>query len=155
MFVRFSYLQPHTPIVVPEKYVERLEGIDFDDSLTVYSASEFEKRFGEICDIKQMSAADIKRMRKYYYAMVLWIDEQAGRIMQALKDHHLMDDTIFVFTADHGANRGENGALAKQTFQPSCHRIPLLISNNNCKERRHDICSNLDLGPTLLAMNGI
>ena len=154
-FIRFSYLQPHTPIVVPEKYVQRLNDIEFDDSLTYYSTSEFEKRFGEICDIKRMSAQDVQRMRKYYYAMVLWIDEQVGRIMQALKDHHLMDDTILVFTADHGANRGENGALAKQTFQPSCHRIPLLISNNNCKERRHDICSNLDLGPTLLAMNGI
>lgn len=117
-----------------------LNDIEFDDSLTYYSTSEFEKRFGEICDIQRMSAQDVKRMRKYYYAMVLWIDEQVLK-WKRLKDHHLMDDTMLVFTADHGANRGENGALAKQTFQPSCHRIPLLISNNNCKEHRHDICN--------------
>lgn len=154
-FIRFSYLQPHTPIVVPAEYVRRLDGIDFDNQLSYTDTSEFEKRFGEICDIKLMSSEDIARMRKYYYALVLWIDDQVGRIVQTLKDHGLMKDTILMFTADHGANRGENGALAKQTFQLSSHQIPLIISNGTEAVRRSDICSNLDLGPTLLAMNGI
>lgn len=154
-FIRFSYLQPHTPIVVPIEYVRRLEGINFDDQLSYSNTSEFEKRFGEICDIKLMPSEDIALMRKYYYALVLWIDDQVGRIVQTLKDHGLMKDTILMFTSDHGANRGENGALAKQTFQLSSHHIPLIISNGTEAVRRKDICSNLDLGPTLLAMNGI
>lgn len=154
-FIRFSYLQPHTPIVVPSEYVQRLEGIDFDDQISYTQTSEFEKRFGEICDIAQMLPEDAARMRKYYYALVLWIDDQVGRITEALKQHDLMKDTIILFTADHGANRGENGALAKQTFQPSSHHIPFIICNGTKPTRRMDICSNLDIGPTLLAMNGI
>lgn len=154
-FIRFSYLQPHTPIVVPAEYVRRLDGIDFDDQINYAQTSEFEKRFGEICDIAKMQSEDIIRMRKYYYALVLWIDDQVGRIIQALKDHGLINDTIVLFTADHGASRGENGALAKQTFQPASHHIPFIISDGTQSLRRKDICSNLDIGPTLLAMNGI
>lgn len=154
-FIRFSYLQPHTPIVVPVEYVERLKDIEFDSSLSLTQTSEFEKRFGKICDISKMLPEDIIRMRKYYYALVLWIDDQVGRIIQALKEQKIYDHTILVFTADHGANRGENNALAKQTFQPTSHRVPLIISNVKNSQRRDDVCSNLDLGPTLLAMNGL
>lgn len=154
-FIRFSYLQPHTPIVVPNEYVHRLDGIEFDDTLSYTKTSEFEKRFGEICDLAKMLPEDVVRMRKYYYALVLWIDDQVGRIIEALKEHKLYENTILVFTADHGANRGENGALAKQTFQLSSHHIPFIICNGTEAVRRCDICSNLDLGPTLLAMNGI
>lgn len=153
-FIRFSYLQPHTPIVVPTEYVRRLDGIDFDNQLSYTNTSEFEKRFGEICDIDKMLPEDVARMRKYYYALVLWVDDQVGRIIQTLKKHKMYEDTILVFTADHGANRGENGALAKQTFQLSSHHIPLIISDGT-KAVRRDVCSNLDIAPTLLAMNGI
>lgn len=153
-FIRFSYLQPHTPIVVPTEYVRRLDGIDFDNQLSYTNTSEFEKRFGEICDIDKMLPEDVARMRKYYYALVLWVDDQVGRIIQTLKKHKMYEDTILVFTADHGANRGENGALAKQTFQLSSHHIPLIISAGT-KAVRRDVCSNLDIAPTLLAMNGI
>lgn len=153
-FIRFSYLQPHTPIVVPAEYVRRLDGIDFDNQLSYTNTSEFEKRFGEICDIDKMLPEDVARMRKYYYALVLWVDDQVGRIIQTLKKHKMYEDTILVFTADHGANRGENGALAKQTFQLSSHHIPLIISDGT-KAVRRDVCSNLDIAPTLLAMNGI
>lgn len=153
-FIRFSYLQPHTPIVVPAEYVRRLDGIDFDNQLSYTNTSEFEKRFGEICDIDKMPPEDVARMRKYYYALVLWVDDQVGRIIQTLKKHKMYEDTILVFTADHGANRGENGALAKQTFQLSSHHIPLIISAGT-KAVRRDVCSNLDIAPTLLAMNGI
>lgn len=152
-FIRFSYLQPHTPIVVPKAYVQRLDDVAFDDQLAYYQTSEFEKRFGEICDIKDMKAEDVVRMRKYYQAMVLWIDDQVGNIIRALKEHNLMENTVIMFTADHGASRGENGALAKQTFQPSSHHVPLIISGAGItKEQRTDICSNLDIGPTILSM---
>ncbi len=155
-FVRFSYLQPHTPIVVPHQYVKKLDGIVFDENIELYETSEFEKRFSQICDIQSMKPKDAAMMRKYYYALVLWIDEQVGKIVQTLKEHSLYEDTIIIFTADHGACRGENGMLAKQTFQKACHQIPMIIKADQLSsQRRSDVCTNLDTGPTLLGLCGL
>lgn len=154
-FIRFSYLQPHTPIIVPSRYVEQARRAHFSDQLTSYQTSAFEKRFGEICDLQAMPPEDIIRMRIYYAAMVLWLDEQVGIILDALRKLNLWDNTLIVFTADHGASRGENGALAKQTFRPESHRIPFLLRNGKDCGLRTELCSNLDLGPTLLHQAGL
>lgn len=155
-FIRFSFLQPHTPIVVPEKYVRILDGVPFSDQLTCFETSEFEKRFRQVCDIGAMQPEDVVRMRKYYQAMVLWIDEQVGRILDAIREMGRLEDMWIIFTADHGASRGENGALAKQTFRPESHHIPLIIMGEGTEKGIEDaICSNMDVGPTLLAGNGI
>lgn len=155
-FIRFSFLQPHTPIVVPEKYVRMLNEVPFSDKLTCFQTSEFEKRFRQICDIQDMASTDVVRMRKYYQAMVLWLDEQVGKILEAIQENGILENTWIVFTADHGASRGENGALAKQTFRPESHRIPLIFAGKGIEKGvEESICSNLDLGPTLLSENGI
>ncbi len=155
-FIRFSYLQPHTPIVVPREYTERLDDISFDDTVSYYETSRFERRFGEVCDISGIAAADAARMRKYYYAMVLWIDDQVKRIRETLEELGIMEETDILFTADHGASRGENGALAKQTFRPESHRIPLIICSDAIRPgRRRDMCSNLSVAPAVLRMCGL
>lgn len=155
-FIRFSYLQPHTPIVIPREYPERLGAVSFDDKISHYETSRFERRFGEVCDIGEMEAADVARMRKYYYATVLWIDDQVKRIVNGLEELGIMEETDIVFTADHGASRGENGALAKQTFRPESHHIPLIICSDMLRPgRRRDMCSNLSVAPTVLELCGV
>ena len=155
-FIRFSYLQPHTPIVIPREYADRLEHISFDTAVSYYETSRFERRFGEVCDIAGMEGADAARMRRYYYATALWIDRQVERIVECLEELGIGEETDILFTADHGASRGENGALAKQTFRPESHHIPLIICSHEMRPgRRDDICSNLSIAPTVLDMCGI
>lgn len=155
--VRISYLQPHTPILVEKKYIDRLKGIDFSGELTEYETSVFEKQFSNICDIRNLSIDEIKMMRSYYHALVLWLDEEVGRILDYLESCGLYENSIIVFNADHGASRGENGSLAKQTFAPQSHRIPLIFRYGDKFHGRvcTDICSGIDIGPTILSMLNI
>lgn len=153
-FVRLSYLQPHTPIIAKKEFVEALQGKHFTHKITDYETSLFEKCFKEACDIQNMDEADVNRMWQYYLAMVLWIDSEVGKVLHYLEEHQLLENTVIIFNSDHGASRGENGALAKQTFSPQSHRIPLIIS---CPEKiphkvNHDICEGIDIGPTLLSL---
>ena len=155
--IRFSLLQPHTPIIVPEKYTSKLNYDDFSGELSKHETSMFERRFREICDIGQMTNEEVKRMRLYYQAMVLWIDEQVGKILNFIEQRNELENTIFIFHADHGASRGENGCLAKQIFAPQSQRVPLIISGENYIKpgRKVGICDGLDIGPTVLSLAGI
>ncbi len=156
-FARFSFLQPHTPIIVPRGYVERVPEDAFDGVVDNYPTSAFEERFAQVCDIRGMDPADAVRMRRYYQALVLWIDDQVGRIMEAARARGDADDTYVIFHADHGASRGENGFLAKQTFAPQVHRVPLIISGPGIAAgtRESGLCDGLDVGPTVLARVGV
>ena len=58
-----------------------------------------------------------------YHALVGWLDEQVGRLLEAIDD-----DTAVLFTADHGASLGEGGLWAKQCFRPAVHRVPSIIA---------------------------
>ena len=156
-FARISYLQPHTPIIVKKEFVDKLVDVEFSGEITDYETSLFEKCFKDICDIKNMKSEDAKKMRKYYKALVLWLDQEVGKILSYLESKDLIDNTVIVFNADHGASRGENGALAKQTFAPQSHKVPLIISCNGkiLPGIKHDICEGIDIGPTLLLLSNI
>jgi arylsulfatase A-like enzyme len=152
-FMRISYLQPHTPIIVPKPFDTLYDKIPFDTCINISEGlSKFEKRFAEIIELSTLTPNEIKKMKVYYYGLVAWIDSQVGQILNYLKASGDLANTIIIFGADHGAQRGENGALAKQTFQYVSHRVPLLIyyPPKISKGRKVDeICENLDLGPTL------
>ena len=156
-FVRFSYLQPHTPIIVPKAYVDRLCIDALDEKMEMREeVSLFEKKFRSICDIMQMPPQDVQRMRMYYQALVLWIDDQVGEILRFFQEHDLMRKTVFIFHSDHGAGRGENGCLAKQIFAPHAQRVPLILSHPTLAKgkRSSNLCDGLDIAPTVLALAG-
>lgn len=156
-FARISYLQPHTPIIVKKEFVDMLKNYEFPDKITNYQTSQFEEQFKKICDIQDMEQHEVAKIKMYYQALVLWIDNEVGKILTYLEQHNLKDNTVIIFHADHGASRGENGALAKQIFAPQSHRVPLIIS---CKNKvdigiNHNICEGIDLAPTLLSLSDI
>ena len=156
-FTRFSFLQPHTPIIVPPGYVDRVPADAFDGLIDAYPTSAFERRFAEICDIRDMGPTDAARMRRYYQALVLWVDDQVGRIVEAVERRGDAASTYIIFHADHGASRGENGFLAKQVFAPQAQRVPLIIAGPGVPAGVRDagLCDGLDIGPTVLARAGL
>lgn len=99
------------------------------------------------------------RYRKYirdYYAAITGVDEQFGRILQALKDVGVEDNTIVVFTSDHGDCLGIHEELAKNNWFEEAMRVPLLIRYpGKLKPRTDDILlSTPDISPTLLGLMG-
>lgn len=155
---RASFLQPHTPVVVPEPWASRYCDLRFVRPGARPDASAFERRLGEIVGGAEMSDAEFQRAAEVYHGAVAWVDEQVGRILDALDDSGLADETIVVFTADHGAHLGEDGAYGKQSFAPQSHRVPLLFrwpGRIPARERRTDLAHGVDLSRTLVGLAGV
>ncbi|TPW31888.1 sulfatase family protein [Pararhizobium mangrovi] len=158
-FVRASILQPHTPIVVPEKYAGRYDAEASPGKIVRHpNLSRFETKFAETVRDDRLSEHDFRLAQALYYDLVSWIDDQVGRIMQALRRNGLLDDTIVLFGSDHGAYVGEEGVLdMKHTFAPQVHRVPFIVSGPGVPRdhRRSDIAESVDFAPSLCALAGL
>src|SRR5262249_23467976 len=103
-------------------------------------------------DEHRVTDAHIRTARHAYYGMVSYIDDKVGDLIRALDATGLANDTIVIFTADHGEMLGERGMWYKMTFFEWSARIPLMISAPSTIAARHvpDVVSLLDLFPTIL-----
>ena len=94
---------------------------------------------------------------KGYYSMAAKVDDNVGKMVDAIERLGLSDNTIFIFTSDHGEMFGAHGRRAKNIFYEESCRIPFLIKwGNKIPFNKNDICINtVDLMPTLLSMMGM
>jgi choline-sulfatase len=157
--VRISLLQPHTPVLPPERYLCLYRGQDpgLPEPLPD-SASLFERRVADIHRLNRMPLDKLRAARLCYYAQVAWIDTQVGLVLKELERWGRLEKTIVLFGSDHGNPLGDNGGFGKHTFTPTVHRVPLIVSWPDILpegEVRSDICDSLDIGRTLLELAGI
>lgn len=88
-----------------------------------------------------------------YFAAVEAIDAQFGRLLRALDEHGLADDTIVVFTSDHGMQLGSHGLVYKNVPFEESVRLPCLIRVPGTQGRRTSaMLSSVDIAPTLLGL---
>lgn len=97
--------------------------------------------------------ADWRRIRANYYGLVHQVDRAVGQIMQALEQSGLADNTVVVFTSDHGEMMGDHALLAKAVMYEPAIRVPLLIRAPGVTPHRvTGPFSQIDLVPTLLEL---
>jgi len=160
VFVRFSYLQPHTPVFPPAPFASRYAPEAFADQVhEEQRGSRFETWFGQMQHpAGELTTEEGHRTRAHYYGLVTWLDDQVGRILDWLEHRRRLDNTVLLFASDHGVSLGEGKRFGKQTFAPESHRVPLLIAAPGripVGAKRNDLCESLDLGRTLFALSGI
>jgi len=140
---------PHMPYrQVPQRYVDRYKGISNEELL------------GDRPDLLPADSRWGRYTRKnlrFQYAMMTGVDEQVGRILKALADLGLRDDTIVVFTSDHGDCLGLHGQISKNNPYDLSMRIPLIVRYPDVLRARHDdlLLSVPDFYPTLLGLMGL
>jgi arylsulfatase A-like enzyme len=109
-------------------------------------------------DFSEATEEDIAHMRRHYCAGITGIDEKVGQILDALEGKGLLENSIVVFTSDHGDNLGDHDLPYKWFMYDSITRVPLIIRTpGTVGEGRIDgaLFSQIDIGPTLLEMAGI
>ena len=96
------------------------------------------------------------RSRRGYYAAVSFVDHQVGLLLRTLKECGFYDNTIIIFTSDHGDMLGEKGIWFKQTLYDQAVRVPLLFWGPRwiAPGRARDNVSLLNLFPTILDCAG-
>jgi arylsulfatase A-like enzyme len=95
-----------------------------------------------------------------YYRLITGLDREVGRILQALDDLKLADNTIIVFTADNGFFLGERGLADKWFMYEESIRVPLIVCDPRQQEKHRGrkvdaMALNIDLAPTLLECAGV
>src|SRR5690606_1304111 len=96
----------------------------------------------------------IMRMKRNYYGMISLIDAEIGRIIEFLEKNNMRENTLIIFTSDHGDYMGDHGMLTKSPAMYDCLvRVPLIFSwPGNIKQGQitNELVSSVDLMPTLL-----
>lgn len=112
------------------------------------------KRLLKACDLwdQEFSETQVKRAKRAYYGAVSYVDDCIGNILQTLKDCGLADNTIVVFSGDHGDMLGERGLWYKMSYFESSVRVPLLVHypKEFAPRRVSENVSTLDILPTLV-----
>ncbi len=92
-----------------------------------------------------------------YYSMAAKVDDNVGRMLRALDELGLAEDTVFVFTSDHGEMFGSHGRRAKNIFYEEAVRVPFLIRyGDHLPKGKNPLCLNtVDIMPTLLSLMGM
>ncbi len=157
--LRVSYLQPHTPVLPPDRYRARYAPEDFPGhDLLRGEGSQYERLFRDTVGGPELSHAQMQRAQADYAALVTWLDDQVGLLLAALEPHEAARDTVVVFNADHGASLGEGGGLlAKVVHAPQSQRIPLILRAPGLPRgvTRDDLSEAMDLARTLCGLAGI
>ena len=99
-----------------------------------------------------------REIKAYYYALITHVDDQIGKILHTLEETRLLDDTIIVFTSDHGEHLGDHGLIQKgPPGLDSCARIPLVVHYPRLfhSQKVTDLIEVVDIAPTLLEMCGV
>lgn len=147
-FVIAGFYAPHAPVNPPRRFVDLYDPA----SLPAPLMNPGENRLA-------LTDERWKEIKAYYYALVSHIDDQVAVILDALDETGVRENTLVLFTSDHGDHLGDHGCVAKgPPGYDSCARVPLIVS---CPGRmppgqtRGELVEGVDIAPTVLDFCGI
>ncbi len=160
-FLHVSYFDPHPPYMAPDEFVSRYDSSKLNLPATVPPGNlgkrleTFAREFG----MNELSDADFIETLKFYHASIEWgVDYQVGRLLQTLKQQGLEEDTVIVFTSDHGDFMCDYRLVRKGIFlYDALLHIPLIwyAPGRIPKGARTDALANgIDIFPTLVELTG-
>lgn len=157
-FLTVSFSHPHSPFTAPEEHWNRYRHDDIDmPQVGPLPLSELDKHsewlyYSHGRDRYTVRPEHVHNARHAYYGMISYVDDKVGRLLDILDRSGLADDTLVVFTSDHGEMMGERGMWFKQCFFEGAVRVPLLVAGTGWSGtgRVDELASLVDLMPTLL-----
>ena len=107
-------------------------------------------------DYEGINDEKIKKMRSHYSALIQQIDYEVGQIIKSLKENNLYDNSIIIFSSDHGDFLGDHGMMGKANFYESAMRVPLIISGKNIPKNivEENLVCLRDITSTILSLSG-
>ncbi len=159
-FLLAGYLAPHFPLIVPEEYWQAYKGKVPMPKIPAGHLDAQPRNYKHLrigFNVENVPADIVRKGRELYYGLTQWLDEEIGKLLAALADSEVAENTVVVYTSDHGENIGEHGLWWKNCVYDSAARVPLIVSfpaRWAGGQRRTGACSLVDLVQTLADLGG-
>lgn len=171
LFLEIGFPGPHPPYDPIPRYAERYmekelplprrREVDLagqPDALKAMREHNTQVDHDSIVHQLEPAEAQLHRQRAYYYANVTMIDEKIGEILDTLDELGYLENSVVIFTSDHGDALGDHGHSQKWTMYDIITRMPTIVwaPGRVAGGRRIDgLCQMMDLGPTILDFAGV
>jgi len=164
-FLCAGFSRPHFPLTAPRRYLDRYwphgvtepkvgpTGDAYDHPMSVGMRKGFKA--------DAISRDEMMRARAAYFACVSYLDEVIGDLLDTLERDGLLENTIIVYSTDHGEMAGEHGVWWKNGWYEACTRVPFIFSlpqqrrQSAPPHRVRTPVALVDLFPTLCGLSGI
>ena len=162
-FLACGFVRPHVPLVAPQPYFDRYDR----SALTIPSVPE-----DDLDDVPEIirgyknnettygvTAETHQGLLQAYYASVSYMDAQVGRLLDSLEELELKENTLVVFTSDHGYLLGQHHKYQKQHLFEEATRVPFIISAPWLKDQHgqatQQITELIDFYPSVTELAGL
>lgn len=172
-FAHLTYIRPHPPLVAPSPYNRMVDRGRVPVPVTVGDAAAEAARHPFIASSHaktpiasvvegfpdlQPTPENVATLRAVYLGLAAEVDHHIGRVIAALKEGGIYDDTLVVVTADHGEMLGDYHVWGKQTFYDAAYHTPLIVRDPKQRQAhgtRVDVpTESIDIAPTVLEWLG-
>lgn len=161
-FVSLQYWDPHGPHLIPDDFWQRTDRslisswANFDDDLSG-KPSRVKRERDDFYRCRPRTEAELVEYIGLYCDHVALLDNQIGRLMDFLQTSGLVDDTLIVFTSDHGDMTGAHGGLIDKGLPyEEAMRVPMVFSHPTLPAARlNNLALNMDILPTALGLLGV
>jgi iduronate 2-sulfatase len=154
-FLHVGFEKPHPPLTTTQKYLDMHQPANF----TLPVTSDYWSKNGRLPWIPNWVHSNIqkneekaKNVMAAYHACVSEMDDMVGKVVQSLKDSGLYDNTIIIYTTDHGEHLFEHGLMNKHNMYQAAVNVPFIISYPKLFKQNvvnNSIISLIDVMPTL------
>lgn len=168
-FLAVGFWRPHLPFVAPKKYWDLYAPAEITlpappaaptdaPAIALHPSKEI-RGYDGVPKERPLSNEETRRYRHGYYASVSFLDAQIGEILDALDESGHAQNTIVVFTSDHGFHIGEHGLWGKTSNFELDARVPLIMAAPDFPSghgrRTSALAELVDLYPTLAVLAGL
>lgn len=158
-FLCLNYIKPHSPNLCSDLYLKLYRDTLFPPpiraDLNYYQNDPYFKRLGKDTCNSLINPTHLQDFRSAYYGMITELDFNLGILFDYLKSHNLWDNTLLIFTSDHGEHLGDHFLTGKCHYFDSAYHVPLIIHDPS--EQAHatrgqvinDLVELIDIAPTI------
>jgi choline-sulfatase len=161
LFVSFTH--PHDPFAIPPEYWDRYDHDAIDlpavSPIPLEQLDPHSQRIHHVCDLGRYLQTEerVRRARHAYYGAISYVDDKVGHLLEALRATGLAENTVVLFTSDHGEMLGERGLWYKMNFFEWSARVPLIVwaPARFAPRRVSSHVSLMDILPTLVDLASV
>jgi choline-sulfatase len=152
MFV--SFVGPHDPFDPPTEYADRYRDASMPEAIVDDLTHKPRWHAGRD---KKLTRGEIAETRRQYCAEIELIDDYVGRMLDTLERRGLFDNTVVVFTSDHGEMLGDHGMYTKSVAYNGATQIPLIVAGPGVRAGvvSEALIGLIDLNPTVCELAGL